>query len=438
MIIDRANQLELFAGKTVFLYPILQDARVHCSVSNVLGFVLVDINTKQTYSISVSHPEGVYNYEDRSLSFLDKSTVYSYDTQLLRYCGYNTNSFIDTELQYYLYSNQNYNFENPPIIAHYYRAYNACNIIGGLIGLSKHEQIAYELFQSTFVEQIQPGLHFYQENLFNAFYNIEKNGLQIDVDLFNQRFGQSHAKVGNKCFTHYNFFTTTGRPSNRFGGINFAALNKDDDTRQCFVSRFGDRGMLIEVDFNAYHPRLIASLTGYDFGDKNVYADLAAQYFNKQEPSVAEVKMMKEATFRQIYGGVQQQYMSIPFFYAAAELSAELWRVFEKDGYVEAPISKRQLRKENYTDIDRWVLFNYFIQMYETESNVVMLNKMHSLMSNVQSVPVLYTYDSILFDVHREEQEHLLESILPSCIDYNKFPVKIKAGTAYKNLQVCV
>lgn len=438
MVIDRLDQLSLFESKSVFLYPVYGDARVHPYATTILAFVLVDISTKQTYSISVNHPEGIWHLQDKSLQFLNRSTVYSYDTREIKYCGYNTENFIDAELQYYLFCNQAYNFENPPLVQHYNRVYNNCNAIGSLIGLLKHEEIAFDLFQKAFVKDIQPGLQFYQNELFYAFHNIEKNGLQIQPELFSSRFGQTNARIGNKCFTKYNFFTTTGRPSNRFGGINFAALNKDDQTRQCFVSRFGDRGKLIEVDFNAYHPRLIASLIGYDFGDKNVYADLAAHYFNKASPSESEIKMMKEATFRQIYGGVQQQYLNIPFFFAAAELSAELWRVFEKDGYIEAPISKRRLKKENYTDIDRWVLFNYFIQMYETESNVVMLNKLHSKMVGMQSVPVLYTYDSILFDVLIEEQQQLLDAVLPSCIDYSKFPVKIKGGSEYKNLEVCV
>ena len=33
-------------------------------------------------------------------------------------------------------------------------------------------------------------------------------------------------------YSEYNLFTSTGRPSNRFGGINFAALNKKDGSRE--------------------------------------------------------------------------------------------------------------------------------------------------------------------------------------------------------------
>ena len=39
-------------------------------------------------------------------------------------------------------------------------------------------------------------------------------------------------------YTQYNPYTSTGRPSNRYNGINYAALNKEDGTRDRFVSRF--------------------------------------------------------------------------------------------------------------------------------------------------------------------------------------------------------
>jgi len=437
MVIDNCSQLDLFNNRNVFLYPILQDARVHPVAASILGFVLVDVDTKQTFSLSVAHPEAIFQYADKSLSFLNSCTVYSYDTQVLSYCGYSVDGFLDAELQYYLSFNQPYSFENPPIVQHYNRAYPNCNLIGGLIGLQKHEQIALELFEKAFVQQKQVGLDFYQHQLVPAFFGIEKNGLQIDVALFEQRFGQTNARVADKCYTHYNFFTITGRPSNRFGGVNFAALNKEDQTRECFISRFGEDGCLVEIDFNAYHPRLIASLIGYDFGSSSAYEQLAKQYLNKTNPSSSDVKLIKEATFRQIYGGIQQQFLSIPFFFAANELSEELWRVFTRQGYIESILSGRRLYSRNHVDIDRNTLFNYFIQMHETEMNVLVLNKIHKELSQLKSVPILYTYDSILFDVHKEDQQYLVEQVLPSCIDYHKFPVKIKSGSVYKDLMVC-
>jgi hypothetical protein len=133
-----------------------------------------------------------------------------------------------------------------------------------LISLYQHEDIALKAFEESFVKAKQEGLEFYQTQFQQAFYNIERNGLKINESLFEERFGQSVSRDKDYCYSQYNYFTITGRPSNRFGGINFAALNKEDDTRECFTTRFED-GILIEVDFNSYHPRLIASIVDYDF-----------------------------------------------------------------------------------------------------------------------------------------------------------------------------
>ena len=43
--------------------------------------------------------------------------------------------------------------------------------------------------------------------------------------------------------------------SNNFGGVNYFALNKDDGSRDRFISRF-EGGKLVQFDYDAYHPIL--------------------------------------------------------------------------------------------------------------------------------------------------------------------------------------
>lgn len=74
--------------------------------------------------------------------------------------------------------------------------------------------------------------------------------------------------------------------------------------------------------------------------------------------------------------------------------------------------------------------------MYETECNVIILENMLKLLENRNIKPILYTYDSILFDVDLQELEHLKEFIIPKSIDLHKFPVKIKQGSTYKKITV--
>ena len=50
-------------------------------------------------------------------------------------------------------------------------------------------------------------------------------------------------------FSEYNLYTSTGRPSNRYGGVNFPALKKEDGTRESFTSRY-EKGSLVSYDYD--------------------------------------------------------------------------------------------------------------------------------------------------------------------------------------------
>ena len=73
----------------------------------------------------------------------------------------------------------------------------------------------------------------------------------------------------------YNPYTLTGRPSNTNNGTNYAALNKDDGSRNRFLSRF-DSDVLVEFDFDAYHLRLIANLIEYEFPENRIIPQILA------------------------------------------------------------------------------------------------------------------------------------------------------------------
>jgi hypothetical protein len=433
MVVDSVQDINNFIGTKVFLYPILKDWRVHDYANTIIGFVLIDIDTRAIITISNGHPEGIYN--NSSLNFLKERKVYCHNALTMKYAGYDTSEYVDNQMQYYLYTNQGYKQDVPSLINHYTRQFSSCYRIGELIPLLKHEEFAMQAFEESWIQKDQPGLEFYEHNLIDAFLGVEINGVKINSQKFQARFGDTLSKIGDYCYTQYNYYTTTGRPSNRFGGINYAALTKDDDTRESFISRH-EGGCLIELDFNSYHPRLISQLIGYDFGDDNVYEHLARHYYNTDNPTAEEIDSAKELTFRQIYGGIQQQYLNIPFFYKTNEMANYLWRLFNDEGYIESPLSGRRLIIGNYQDISCYTLFNYFIQMYETETNVMILNNIHNKLKNYKTKPVLYTYDSILFDVEQAELDSLIKEVIPQCIDLQKFPIKIKKGTTYKNLNV--
>lgn len=108
---------------------------------------------------------------------------------------------------------------------------------------------------------------------------LESTGIFVDAGKFKKYFSVKPNSKG-LVFSQYNIYTSTGRPSNRFGGINYAALNAKDGSRTSFVSRYGENGRIVVVDYTAFHPRIICMLTGYQMPvDTNVYSYLANLIF---------------------------------------------------------------------------------------------------------------------------------------------------------------
>ena len=132
---------------------------------------------------------------------------------------------------------------------------------------------------------------------------VEKNGL--------------YTNMGYE-YTRYNPLTITSRPSNTFKGTNYG-LKKGDGVRSRFVSRF-ENGKLCQLDFDGYHIRLISKLIEMTFHQMSKHEWLANQYGKD---------LMKESiTFRQLYGGIEDEYYHIPFFQKTSEYINSMWMDF--------------------------------------------------------------------------------------------------------------
>jgi hypothetical protein len=274
-----------------------------------------------------------------------------------------------------------------------------------LIPIWKH----YEQFQEwkTKWDNLTPSKF---SQLYPKGYNwIEKSGL--------------HTPTGIE-YTQYNMLTTTSRPSNAFGGVNYAALPKDGDVRKRFISRF-EGGKLYQLDFDGYHPRLIGKLIGVDIplGIK-AHKWLADQYG-------ADIKDAKAITFRQLYGGVQDEYKHIPFFSKTAEYIDSLWSEFLMNREVFTPIFKRKIKY--HQDLNKNKLFNYILQSVETERNILIIEKLSKIQLSQKSLPILYTYDSILFDVHSDDGNDYIKKI-KEVMEMDGFPTDVEFGDNYKDM----
>ena len=111
-----------------------------------------------------------------------------------------------------------------------------------------------------------------------------------------------------------------------------------------------------------------------------------------------------------------------------------LWDELNRKGFIEAPISGRRIYKNKIDSVNPEKLFNYLIQLHETEKNCLVLVKIQEFLKKYETVLVLYTYDSFLFDVSvKDGRDFFLE--LKYIIEYGKFPTATKIGNNYGKMK---
>ena len=227
-----------------------------------------------------------------------------------------------------------------------------------------------------------------------------------------------------KLYSNYNLWTTTGRPSNSFGSVNFAAL--PPEKRKGFIA---ENDYLIEFDFDAYHLRLIADLVGYHtFNEESVHEHLAKWYECSYEES-------KQKTFRLLYGGIDKKTREkVPFFDLTHKYINDKWNEINTHNLDSTDIYRRKLLFKNYEDLNRNKVFNYLIQALETESNIKKILKVQDYLYNKNTKLVLYGYDSFLFDFSQQDGVETLKDI-KSILEEGKHYTKSKMGLNYGEMK---
>jgi hypothetical protein len=264
--------------------------------------------------------------------------------------------------------------------------------------------------------------NWYNDIFLPTLSDIERFGIRVDREKFIDRWPQASKQLSsdNVVYTEYNPFTVTGRPSNRHGGVNYAALNKSDGSRDCFIAD----GIFLQMDYNAYHPRLIGKLVKFDMPDGNVHQWLADQYGCSVEES-------KGVTFQLLYGGIDDDFRQIPYFKAVADYIDELWMETQKRGFLQTP--HRMIPLDWIEGANPQKVFNYLLQAVETEMNVEKMRRILDYIKGTDITLDLYTYDSFLFDVPTDVDTELIKG-LKEIIEEGGFPVKASWGKTYGNL----
>jgi len=376
----------------------------------------------RSYIVPVNHNEKfgyIDNVEtDETICVVDLKQ-HLHNSMIKRDYNSKTLGTIDLNWCHYMKTNQPYDFDKHLTTAHHhnYRLHYEKENVNDIVPLVKHgeylHKVARDLLDSLETDGNIPALPQYNQDILTVLSKIEKNGIKT---------------TDGMVFSEYNPYTSTGRPSNRFGGMNFAALNKKDGSRKKFISRF-DKGVLVEFDFDAYHPRLIGEMIDYTFPKGSAHKHLAETYGLGYDEG-------KQLTFKYLYGGITTEMKQNPFFGRVDEFIKGLWSTWKSSKSIKSDIYNREIYKENLHDMNPNKLFNYMIQLSETENNIRILDELLPLDEKYNSKIVLYNYDAFLldFDVKGDGLEYLKE-VKKILEQGGKYPTKVAMGDNYHKMQ---
>jgi hypothetical protein len=421
--IDELNELsQKLKTETSVWYPMWVDNDKHPNNTHI-SFLFVHtqsdkyiLTQQHTDALSLSNEQicGVLNTAGEKWVFQKKKLLQSF-TDVRE--GLN-----DVDTAYFLKHGETIDYSQPiqnlvaPLLHKGYKE----DIIQSIPILKLCEAIETEL--KRIITQKSKTYNWYNDIFIPTLARIEMTGIRVDREKFIDRWPQAskHITKGNCVFTEYNPFTVTGRPSNRHGGVNYAALNKSDGTREVFVAN----GIYLQMDYNAYHPRLIGKLIKFQMPEGNVHEWLAEQYG-------CDVNEGKGITFRLLYGGIDDDFRQIPYLNAVADWIDNLWIETQKQGYLQTP--HREIPLSWIEQPNAQKVFNYLLQAVETEMNVDKIRTILDYISGTDIRFCLYVYDSFLFDVPTDVDPNMIKD-LKDIIEEGGFPIKASWGIDYGKL----
>jgi len=416
-LIEEDKQLEVLLNsgyKQAFIEVISYNNNVHPVKNNVSLVYIRPIDASKGYMLCITHSETLSVLKTRVDELINKFDIlYCRDKkEMLHYFPnkalYDINvpptTYIQPltkahEVMYYTHKDESDINTFIPVVKHYEMCEQIYNDLKLNINKTKSD---YDEFFNNRVSVV-----------FNA---IERMGIQIHPEHFKEHF---YDEKGPKVYTQYNLKTTTTRPANKFKGVNYAALNKENGCRKSFIP---NNNSFIEMDISAFHPSLSCRLVDYTFPTVDIHSHMAKLY------GVSYAKS-KELTFKQLYGGVFDNYKHLEFFSKIEKYVGEMWDKFQREGEIKCPVSEFIYKKDTLENMNPQKLFNYLLQNLETSVNVRILWDVLSLLRGKKTNLVLYTYDSFLFDWDEEEVE-VMDDIKMVFTNY-KLNIKTKQGNDY-------
>ena len=426
---SKLENLQRLSKLGLYVDVISSNDLYHPKLSSTSAVYVRPINSKHGYIIPINHDEGINISKKRVYTILSSaSKLYTVNKKDLLY-HFNLQDAIDLSLLYSMtkYNRLEYTRENNTL-NHFYSKFRDFPNINNLIPISKIYdscEKVYDQVKSVVEYEIPSGFDLYNNTATNVFFLIEQAGIGIYYEQFNEVFKPRNPLYNtqdNKVLTSYNLYNVTSRPTNAFNSVNFAAIPKSEQHRKCFLPT-GD--YFVELDFDGYHLRLLCDQIEYPLSNESAHTQLAKNYFGTEDITDEQYLEAKQINFQAIYGKIPEQHRNLEIFQKIQQYIDDMWNFYNDNGVVYNPISDKPFTKE-LKEMHPAKLMNYMMQSLETARNILILKEVLRYLQNKKTKVVLYTYDALLFDFHKEEGKETLEDIKKILESGGKYPIKFK------------
>ena len=183
------------------------------------------------------------------------------------------------------------------------------------------------------------------------------------------------------------------------------------------------------MDYDAYHLRLIADRIGYSFPKGSVHQHMAELYG-------VDYQEAKNLSFQYLYGYIPDDIKrDNEYFSKVSDYINIVWDEYKTKEFIVSDIYNKKIYRKNLQDMNPNKLFNYMIQLMETENNMRILEELLPRINEFKSRLVLYNYDSFLFDFNIDDGLEYLSQVKNILEQDGKYPVKVAWGLNYHEMK---
>lgn len=425
------SKLEQLGVKGCFLDIITTNDLFHPKLTELVAVYVRPLIEKVGYIIPISHEEGLNVSVDRVIKVLKKySKIYVLDKKKALYFFNFGKETIGLNLKYAMlhYDKLDLGLGNKTVNWFYNRYGGKPNInqIVPLVKLYERSENFFSKVESLIEEEEPAGFQYYNEFATKAYFMVEQAGLRVDVHNFEKYYKPTNLDFsvnGEMVYTSYNLCNSTSRPTNAFNAVNFLALPKGKEFRQCFKVDSGHS--YVEFDYDGYHIRLVAKQIGYKLKRSiKAHKQLGKLWTGKDEFDDTEYEKLKGLNFQIIYGAIPEEYKHFDFAQKIQNYIDSLWKDFKGQGFAENVESHKQFTTE-LKDMKPNKLMNYMVQSLETSRNIRVLCKLLKVLKGYKTSIVLITYDAFTVDWCEEDGVEVLMKV-KEVMEEGGFPVKVR------------